>query len=770
MASEYGTGARVGTSVAGAIGAAADTVGLNVGPDGMTDAQLQTIAESNADGVSAIRALRTTGTDLEKGDAAYTMVQALRKAKPEMSEKKAAAFAAKTFGLDSAFLATDEGVAYVRSNLERDAKALMPAGAGELGLRQTKALVEEAIRRQLGARGDGGAALKAERQRQAAQKLTPSERADLKLYLGALQNDGRAVAGEMVSLAGGAPETITAEQVAAGKRAFQKAQKYDDYDAEDAHWFDEDLLRMYGDKVDRSAEAEEKRRLAFERGARTPEEVEQEMAEHFVRSAKAARDLEDYIPLSAEGINSSFEAKVIGGATHIARREAAGVFDLDAHHEDRKRRLGGRGPVASAPLRWAQKAYGSYGGGLNKGITDDQMREAVQQLKSRFRDPEKAAVALQYLFAMQYVNDAAASNGSTPEPTVVEDDAPPPPPPVAPAPPLGETPAPEGIGDIPRGGSRPDSDRGVIREALPPTGAGASRAAKPAPAGVQDVDPYATSDGTDPYATSDGTDPYATSATTPIDDATLARLERQAAGRAARAKMAGARDTAHEYSKAVDERIDQGLTAADVFLSNLPRTMGDTRGTIDRLGNPVAYTPSAAALDRLSASGVDTTPLPFGAGRGLDHSLVGGSGYGKASPIRSAITPGTAFPAIGHASAGNRQYAKVVPGTEQRAPERDVRLDFNLPVNPDASRFDSRAIRAAEAEARRAAKAGAQYAHEQAVRDHLYAGSPGRVAVDEAMFQRIARQRIEDELLAQARWDASQRQTGSRELSIQPTD
>ncbi|MCP4729727.1 MAG: hypothetical protein GY872_06585, partial [Roseibacillus sp.] len=177
-ATEYGTGAGLNSSVAGAIGAAAATVGTNVGPDGMTESQLKLIAQGNADGVAAIRALKVRGTDLEKGDAAYTMAQALREASPGMSEEDAANFAAKTFGLGDAFLATGEGLQYVKNNLEREAKALMPAGKGEGTLLQTDALVDEAIRLQLNRKGGGrGGALGAEQRRQAAQQLSPTERA-----------------------------------------------------------------------------------------------------------------------------------------------------------------------------------------------------------------------------------------------------------------------------------------------------------------------------------------------------------------------------------------------------------------------------------------------------------------------------------------------------------------------------------------------------------------------------------------------------------------
>lgn len=477
-ASKYGTGTGLGTSVAGAIGAAATTVGTNVGPDGMTESQLKLIAQSDADGVAAIRALKVRGTDLEKGDAAYTMAQALREASPGMSEAAAANFAAKTFGLDDAFLATGEGLQYVKNNLEREAKALMPAGKGEGTLLQTDALVDEAIRLQLNRKGGGrGGALGAEQRRQAAQQLSPEERADLKLYLGALQNDGEVVAGEMVSLAGQPARPITDTEIVAGKKAFQKAQKYDAYDAEDAQWFDEDFLRMHADKVDRSDEASEQRRLAFERGSRTPEEIQREMSEEFVRVATAARDLEDYIPLSATGINNGRDAKIIGGASHIARREGSQVFHLDQHHSDRQRRLGGRGPVASTPLRLALKAYQTQGGSEGTGLTPEQMRAAGQVLTNRFRDPEKRTIALQYLLAMQYVNDKSAETGTAVPSTEVGEETALPSPPVHRGSTLPEdyTPQP---GWMRRGEAFPDEE--VYREALPPTGAGASRAARPA--------------------------------------------------------------------------------------------------------------------------------------------------------------------------------------------------------------------------------------------------------------------------------------------------
>lgn len=185
----------------------------------------------------------------------------------------------------------------------------------------------------------------------------------------------------------------------------------------------------------------------------------------------------------------------------------------------------------------------------------------------------------------------------------------------------------------------------------------------------------------------------------------------------------------------------------------------------------------------MAAAGVDTTPLPFGAGTvgqpDYDYTppTVLGSSPVKASPITSAVTAGTAFPTIGNAaSPGNRQYARTIPGTERRAPSRadpnsprDVRLDFNFPVYGRATRFDPRELRALEAQRAREAQAAEQYAYEQAGRDYRYRASPGRVAVDEAMFQKIARERVLAELLAEQERQALP-QTGSLEQPINPLD
>ncbi|MCP4732196.1 MAG: hypothetical protein GY872_19195, partial [Roseibacillus sp.] len=518
-------------------------------------------------------------------------------------------------------------------------------------LLQTDALVDEAIRLQLNRKGGGrGGALGAEQRRQAAQQLSPTERAELKLYLGALQNDGEVVAGEMVSLAGQPARPISDDEIVAGKKAFQKAQKYDAYDAEDAKWFDEDFLRMHADKVDRSDEASVQRRLAFERGSRTPEEIQREMSEEFVRVATAARDLEDYIPLSATGINNGRDAKIIGGASHIARREGSQVFHLDQHHSDRQRRLGGRGPVASTPLRLALKAYQTQGGSEGKGLTPEQMRAAGQVLTNRFRDPEKRTIALQYLLAMQYVNDKSAETGTAVPTTDLGGEAAPlPPPPVR---------------SIGAGADVPDVAAWDAPAAAPPSPAARSRAARP-PAPAETASPMGgveqperanptsdmMSDGeSDPYAESPiihafEPDPYAES---PIihalespnpDPAGDARLQRREEGQTARDTLS------RNFNAAMDPVVGM-LSAADRAL-----------GTV---GSSPPYSPSPESMEKIRRSGADMTPLPFGAGRGLDYSLVP-----SASPVVSAITPSTSFPtsppAIAHANPGNRQTAKVIP-------------------------------------------------------------------------------------------------------------
>jgi hypothetical protein len=429
---------------------------------------------------AALQAIRASDDLLARGSAARALAIRLER-NQKMGAGEAAQFAADYFDLgDMTQLATASGQAKVKQQLRSTVdEAVVSSGIGEDDLPRQRALAGEVVRLALTGIGAGKGAAAAVSAQEKAKQLTPQESADLRLYLAALANDGIAnlEEGETV-LTGGREVALTPKQIAAGKQAYDKAKKHGTFRAEDAAWFDDELLKMYKDKVERGAEADAKRAMAIGRAERTPEEVRREAAEQFVRTATAARDLEDYVPLDTPGVNSAFEATVMGGASHIARREGTGVFDLKAAHEDRARRLGGTGPLAQTPLRKAQDAFRLAGGSETTPMSDEQFGKAAKALRQRFkRNPDRAEQALQYLFAMQLVS-TQQRDGQSADPSTVDTDLPPPPPP-------GATPPPPGLEDIPRGGTRPDPDRDVIPEALPPTGAGASRAAQPAPAGGQ---------------------------------------------------------------------------------------------------------------------------------------------------------------------------------------------------------------------------------------------------------------------------------------------
>jgi hypothetical protein len=475
----YGEINTLSSSARSAIEAIAGVVEGNTA----TTANSARIADIAAtEGGAALQAIKALEDPLAKGSAARALAIRLERS-GKMSPDKAAAFAADYMGLsDLPQLATADGATKVRQQLKSTVnEAVVGSGIGEDDLPRQRALAGEVMRAAINRIGAGSGAAAAYSAREKAKELTPEESADLRLYLAAMANDGVITPEGEEVMSAGRQVTLTANDILRGQNAYEKAKKHGTFRAEDAAYFDDEYLLSYKEGIDRSELAEQKRIAAMARSERTHAEVQREAAENFVRTATAVRDLEDYVPLGSDGVNSSFDATVIGGATHIARREGSGVFDLDQQHPDRKRRLGGTGPIAQAPLRQAQNLF-LQKGSRNSPMPPADLQQAVQALRNKYkRNPEKLEKAVQYLFAMQVVSTKAAETGRDAPPVEREDDRPPEPPPTA------GTPPPKGIEDIPRGGHyrRPDPDRDVIREALPPTGAGASRAAQPAPAGGQ---------------------------------------------------------------------------------------------------------------------------------------------------------------------------------------------------------------------------------------------------------------------------------------------
>ena len=425
------------------------------------------------EGGAALQGIKALEDPLARGSAARALAVRLERS-GKMSPDKAAAFAADYMGLsDLPQLATAAGATQVRQQLKSTVnEAVVGSGIGEDDLPRQRALAGEVMRAALNRIGAGSGAAAAYSAREKAKELTPQEDADLRLYLAALANDGVITEGGEDVMSGGRRVTLSADDIARGKDAYEKAKKHGTYRADDAAYFDDEFLLTYKEGIDRSELAKQKRLEAMTRAERTPQEVQREAAEHFVRTATAIRDLEDYVPLDAEGVTSSFDATVIGGATHIARREGSGVFDLDAHHPDRKRRLGGTGPIAQAPLRQAQELF-MRSGDKSTPMPEAELQQAVQALRNKYkRNPEKLEKAVQYLFAMQVVSMKAQEAGRDVPPVERAEDRPPAPPPVE-APPRAD------------GREEADTDAWKKASATTParTGAGASRAAQPAAVG-----------------------------------------------------------------------------------------------------------------------------------------------------------------------------------------------------------------------------------------------------------------------------------------------
>jgi hypothetical protein len=432
QARTYGDIGSLGTSAKGAMQQFATTIARQ--GTGDTATQLRMIAENNAEGVNAIRAAQADGNELVRGSHARAMAQLLsdpaRMGKGKaLSDDEAAVVAAGLFNVPTDY-ATAKGAGIARQQFS-DALSQIPAGGeGEERLGINMDVGNEVLRR-LVAQGFGsggpGAAYAAEVKRQEAEKLNPQEQVALDVFLSALRNDGKVEVGEMVSPgAGQEARPISKEEIEDGRKVYLKAQRLKAYRPEDAAWFDEESLEKFRNQVEYGAKAKAKRDEAVARGARTPEEVRQEMAREYTKQRIAAENLEVYIDPTT--VSSALEQEVLGGALHIARNEGEGVFDMKASHEDRARRLGGTGPLAQSPLRFSQRVYRQLQDPDNdqRPVDPAQLQAGMQQIRRRFRrDPKKAKAAMQYLLAQNMVLEQKQSNLPA-NPRNVADDTPPP--------------------------------------------------------------------------------------------------------------------------------------------------------------------------------------------------------------------------------------------------------------------------------------------------------------------------------------------------------
>lgn len=420
-------------SLSGSARGAMQQLSQTISREGFDPRQLLAIGKSDAEGASAIQAIQASNNDLTRGSAAAAMAELLtdkqRMGDKAMTEEQAAQVAGQIFKVP-AQAATAAGKQFVQEQLFGEMKNIVSAGRAEQKSEQVvQPLMNEVIRIGIQRLGAGGRALEAERERQAAEQLNPAERGALDLYLAALRNDGKVLPGEMISIGGGAERALTEEERKAGRAAWEKARKFNAYRPDEAQWFDDEFIEGFQDSIKYGVEAEAAREKALARGSRTPEEVQREMAERFLRASTAARDLEVYV--DPELARDPFQQKTIGGAIHIANREGDRVFDASYKDDYRKRRLGG-GPGSSAPMKYARKMYMQMSGGDAQAepLSDEALREGIDLIRKRFRNnPDKAVSATQYFLAQNIVKqrqfegksvkpEAAEKAGKMPTPDV----------------------------------------------------------------------------------------------------------------------------------------------------------------------------------------------------------------------------------------------------------------------------------------------------------------------------------------------------------------
>jgi hypothetical protein len=414
QAAAYGDISKASQSEASAFQQIAQTANR---PD-FKRSQLAVIAQKDSKESTAIRALLASDNELSRGSNAAMLRGVLER--EGMDSAAAAKLAGDVFRVDAS-LATEDAAAHVRGQLSQQLSQSVGASAGEERMKDVVFPAGVELMRMglknFQAGGGGTGAVRAEQQRQAAQKLTPDERGALDLFIAALRNDGKVTPDETVTI-DGVERTLTEEELAAGKAAFDKAKKFGAYRPDEAQWFDEEAMDQFRSSLKYGADADKARAEALARGSRTPNEVQREMAERFLRTSTAAEDLEVYIP--AAQVGNRFEAQALGGAMHIANREGKLVFDQTREAPDRKRRLGGLGPVATGPLRAAQDAYRQLAQG-NDPVEPAALQPAVEQLRRKYaNNPKKAMLAVQYLLAQNMVRERAQQNPASAEPGAIE--------------------------------------------------------------------------------------------------------------------------------------------------------------------------------------------------------------------------------------------------------------------------------------------------------------------------------------------------------------
>jgi hypothetical protein len=345
-----------------------------------------------------------------------------------MAGAQANKIAADLFGITNPDAVSADYTAATQERLKGALTDIIPAGKGEAArLPRVADLVEKTLEQMYGggggATGDGGAAYRAELERQKQQKLTPEERAALDRFLGSLRTTG---------------QMPTGPDFEAGRAAYQKAKRFSAFRPEEAKWFDDEFLEQMFEQIGLTDQARTVEEKALARAERTPEQIQREMAQNFVRSVTAAEGLE-VVPANFDDFQTPFQMRTYGGALDIVRKEGAAVFDPSAAPEDRTRRLGGKGPLKTRTHRAALRAYQMYRDDAAATIDPQSLSEGIAQLRKQFKGkPEAQRVAVSYFMAMNMVQDNLKRGGSgapapaeaTPPPVPVPAPPPSPPPPV----------------------------------------------------------------------------------------------------------------------------------------------------------------------------------------------------------------------------------------------------------------------------------------------------------------------------------------------------
>jgi len=224
---------------------------------------------------------------------------------------------------------------------------------------------------------------------QDAQRLTPQEQEILDKYLMDLRDNG----------------VVDDDQLrAAGQAIYRKAKDNRLYSERDAPLFDEQYLADIGATATARLETDLQQERVLGLAERTPEEIEREAARSFTAMVRDAEGLEREVAPGAA--SNYYESRVIGGAYDILEKEGNDVFDLKARPLDRKRRLGGAGPLASRPQKVALGIYNQYDG------DPDSFDKAQREIRNTFRDADKRRLAETYLLAMYMQRERADSSGS----------------------------------------------------------------------------------------------------------------------------------------------------------------------------------------------------------------------------------------------------------------------------------------------------------------------------------------------------------------------